>query len=353
MNKKVLSLLLCGLLVMPLAGCELRINGKEIFSTEPEEKIEEKLPVEEEEQEEIIEHERKYTDEQVVRAVNVGTYTLTINTTGEEIEYTIEEVINGLYADPLYVVSYLSDVDQYKVMITDNGTGRYITVVIDETSLAIKQLCEDNDVYEEDEANNKLAQMVYDNIYLKNKGNGVEAEKKNEQQNKQKEVPQGKCIYCNGPLKDSDKKSVCSSCKNDPMAQSKGKHMESTAPYGRCPKCNAAHASEKDYQGDYCDDCFAKIKQEEYNEKHKYGDCIDCGVYLTKNQASSYGGRCPDCYAKHYGDNDTNMGSCDRCGDRVDLDHTNEGWGYSHLCSACTGELQMQESQQDATPWAG
>ena len=95
------------------------------------------------------------------------------------------------------------------------------------------------------------------------------------------------------------------------------------------------------------------VKEEEKKEKHQYGDCKDCGVYLTKNQASSYGGRCPDCYAKYYGDNDTHMGSCERCGDRVDMDYTNSGWGYNHLCSGCTGELQMQESQEDATPWAG
>lgn len=173
--------------------------------------------------------------------------------------------------------------------------------------------------------------------------------KKEEKKETKEEIPEGTCIYCDGPLKDTDKKSVCSNC----VEQMGGMTFESQAPYGRCPKCNCANASDKGYQGDYCDDCFAAIKEEEYKEKHQYGDCQDCGVYLTKNQASSYGGRCPDCYAKYYGDNDTHMGSCERCGDRVDMDHTNSGWGYNHLCSGCTGELQMQESQEDATPWAG
>ena len=35
--KKILCLLLCGALILPLAGCELTINGKQIFSTEPQE----------------------------------------------------------------------------------------------------------------------------------------------------------------------------------------------------------------------------------------------------------------------------------------------------------------------------
>ena len=141
---------------------------------------------------------------------------------------------------------------------------------------------------------------------------------------------------------------------DDPMASTNGKHMENTAPYGRCPSCNAAHASDKGYQGDYCDDCYAAIKQKEYEEKHQYGDCTDCGVYLSKNQSQLYGGRCPDCYAKYYGDNDTHMGSCERCGERVDLDHTNDGWGYNHLCSACTGELQeLENNAEEYNPYAG
>ena len=186
-----------------------------------------------------------------------------------------------------------------------------------------------------------------------NKSEAKKETKKEVKKETKKEQPKATCIYCNGPLKDSDKKSVCSNCKDDPMAPSKGKHMESTAPYGRCPSCNGANASDKSYQGNYCDDCYAAIKQKEYEEKHQYGDCTDCGVYLSKNQSQLYGGRCPDCYAKYYGDNDTHMGSCERCGERVDLDHTNDGWGYNHLCSACTGELQMQESMEDSSPYAG
>lgn len=217
---------------------------------------------------------------------------------------------------------------------------------------------------EEENENSKLFEFSLGDFTFKSEENEVEQETekeeatnetKNETKSNEEEntVIEGTCIYCDGPLEADDKKSVCKDCLNDPMAPSKGKHMESTAPYGRCPNCNAANASDKGYQGDYCDECFAKIKEEEYNEKHKYGDCIDCGVYLSKNQSQLYGGRCPDCYAKYYGDNDTHMGSCERCGERVDLDHTNDGWGYNHLCSACTGELQMQESMEDDNPYAG
>ena len=325
MNKKIICLLLCSLLTVSLTGCDshITINGKEIFSFNSDEKEEEK------EQEQQQTYERNYTDEQVINAVKDGTYTLTLTDTGEQHVFSFEEVLNKMYKDPLYVVSFSYGTGMYRVMITDNGTGEYVTVEINETMLQIVQVCSDNVIYKDESAKNKFLDIVY-NMFL----NG--------------ELTDDKEQATNDIATEEQKKTD-----NNTKDQEGGMTFESQAPYGRCPMCNAANASDKGYQGDYCDDCFTKIKQEEYEEKHKYGDCIDCGVYLTKNQSELYGGRCPDCYARYYGDNDTHMGSCDRCGDRVDLDHTNEGWGYQHLCSACTGELQELESLGDSNPYAG
>lgn len=360
MNKKIITLLLSGLLIIPLTGCNLVINGKEIFNfsiNKSEEEIEEK------DKKEVIENteeERGFDDETIINMVKQGEYTLLIEQ--QEVDkFIINDIINKIFENPTWKVNRVGN-NQYEIVITDTD-NEYIYFSLDLSTgvIEVTKLQKDNVLYEGENAKNKFANILLE-LSDKTKKETTTKEKENKKEQKKKEETVNKGFYkgedgmyhcdkCHEvPSKEEYNSGVCDNCKDDPMRDG---HMESVAPYGRCPKCNCANASDKGYQGDYCDDCFAKIKEEEYKEKHQYGDCIDCGVYLLKNQATLYGGRCPDCYARYYGDTDTNMGSCDRCGERVDLDHTNDGWGYQHLCGACTGELQMQENEQDSNPYAG
>ena len=161
MNKKINSLILSGLIVITLTGCDanLTFNGKEIINFSTDKKIEQRT-----EDNNIYEQkntEREYTDEQVIAAVKTGEYTLSLNESGEEYIFKIEKLINCLYSNPLYIVSYKGN-GIYKVIVSDDGTGDYITFDVSETSLNVCQICIDNVIYNNDNAKEELLNIVYE-----------------------------------------------------------------------------------------------------------------------------------------------------------------------------------------------
>ena len=354
MKRRALALVLAGLLVIPMTGCNanVRLFGKEIFTIDDKQGQDH---IEPDTQDRIEPNAQTPSKDEVLSLLISGNYTLSVD--GVDYVYRTEDMLNVLLDDkPIYNIE-LYEGTQYLVQAINEDETKFVTFLVDTTSSAIgiAEFYYDNQLTTGDSASIVMATTIYNDYF--NESTGVLEKKQPTTEEKQPKsgsssnIPEGTCIYCDGKLEDDDKKSVCKKC----LEQMGGMTFESDAPYGRCPSCNGANASDKSYQGHYCDDCFAKIKEEEYKEKHQYGDCVDCGIVLTKRQAESYGGRCPECYARYYDPNfdNSNMGHCERCGEDVDMRYTNEGWGYSNLCSSCTCELQAEESASDYTPWAG
>lgn len=357
MNKKILSLVLCGIISMPMVGCNLNI-------TTPSN--EENVPKQYVEQQPVYEQEREYSDEEIIYFAEAGVYTISIDGYGEY-EYEFGEVLNALFGEPQYSVQPpVGDSEWYKLSVKGNASDMLLVMNVNFDDLEIAKLHVDGQMYEGIDALDKfgkvIAQLILDgklstegkeiNNYEKN----TEQKEEPKQEEKKEETKQE---TNNGFYKGSDGQYHCNQCGTVPSKEEYNSGScatcNGTAKYGHCPRCNVVLDGDKAHQWGYCDSCFADVKAEDWAEKTKYGYCVDCGVILTKNQAESYGDRCAECYAKHYDPNfdSNNLGHCDRCGELVDMRYTNEGWGYNNLCSACTGQLQEQESMEDWSPYAG
>ena len=115
---------------------------------------------------------------------------------------------------------------------------------------------------------------------------------------KKQKVVEGTCIYCNGPLKDSDKKSVCSSCKSK---------MNSTK---QCTYCRSSIIN---------DDGNGICKECEYESWSWH--CTHCDSALTQSEYDEGSGMCGSCkYAYKYKQNNSPYGICDLCGDSITRD---------------------------------
>lgn len=182
------------------------------------------------------------------------------------------------------------------------------------------------------------------------------------------EIPEGTCIYCDGPLDADDKKSVCDTCKNDPQING---HFESEAPYGRCKGCNCAlledgqtycsQCNEKtgtvcavcgtslrhyhelgSWKDDFCSQKCENKWYEEYARTNQKAYCSYCGKETTVGQAETYGGCCSEiCAVNQEGDafeeweDQYPNGQCGWCNGYI-TDEAAGKYGYGSMCSkAC------------------
>ena len=115
------------------------------------------------------------------------------------------------------------------------------------------------------------------------------------QETKKQEVVEGTCIYCDGPLKDTDKKSVCSFCKSK---------MNSTK---QCTYCRSTIID---------DDGNGICKECEYESWSWH--CTHCDSALTQSEYDEGSGMCGSCkYAYEYKQNNSPYGICDLCGESI------------------------------------
>lgn len=195
----------------------------------------------------------------------------------------------------------------------------------------------------------------------------------NDKRTVKEKIPEGTCIYCDGPLDADDKKSVCDTCKNDPQING---HFESEAPYGRCKGCNCAlledgqvycsQCNEKtgtvcavcgvalrhyhelgSWKDDFCSQECENHWYEEYARTNQKAYCSYCGKETTVGQTETYGGCCSEIcavnqegYAFEDWEAEYPNGQCGWCNGRIS-DQAAGKYGYGSMCSqACEDAYQ-------------
>lgn len=148
--------------------------------------------------------------------------------------------------------------------------------------------------YDEEQPPSKF-DIILDENFIKEK---VEPEPEPQPKVEEKKVVLGTCIYCNGPLKDSDKKSVCSSCKTK---------INTTA---KCTYCRSTITG-NDSNG-ICKEC-------EYETWSWH--CTHCDAALTQSEYDEGSGMCGSCkYKYEYKQKNSPYGICDLCGESITRD---------------------------------
>ena len=291
MHRKMLCLLLCGVLAFPLAGCELTINGKQIFSTEHQE------------EEHIKEEKKTYSMDEIIEAIKIGKYSLKID--GEVVDtFIVEDIMNKIYEEPYWTGSLI---DEHTVIITvynkrDDRT-KYISISadLDTGELQVVELLSDK-LYTDDEAKEKFTEML---VEISDK-----VEKKQETEKKEEKKTEKK-----KETKKSD-------------SQEGGMTFESQAPYGRCLGCNCALTK----SGAYCSQCneltgfrcaTCQVPLRHYHELGKWEDdfcsnecmnhwyeeyartnqkayCMYCGKETTVGMTEQWFGCCSEICAVNY-----------------------------------------------------
>ena len=248
--KKILCLLLCGALILPLAGCERTINGKQIFSTEPQEEHTEEEYVEEE----------TYTIDKIIEMVKAGEYSLLMD--GQVVDkFIIQDMMNKLYEEPYWTGSLI---DEYNAHITVYNKQvektEYVkfNLNLQTGELIVVELLKDGKVLFDDEARTEFADML---VEISDKVEKKAEENETEKKETKKKETDVKLDY------------VCAQC---------GKQMYKSM-------LNSKH--ENDFCSVKCQDKWYAT-QKEMNEK-KY-NCLWCGAAMNEHQYNTWNGCCSE-----------------------------------------------------------
>lgn len=249
MNKKILSLILCILLLTTITGCNanLTVNGKEIINSSSNNQPTEHQHIDEPNIHE--KDEREYTDDDIIYFAEEGTYTLYVE--DESYEFKIKEVINVVYNNPLYSVTYTGN-GWYKLIIMEKDSDDYFTMEVSYDELEIVQVCIDGVVYNGEKGRGKLADKVYKLICDGKLGNYKQEENKEEPKQEEQKVNKGFYIGSDGMY--------------------------------HCNKCHSV-PSKEEYNSGVCDSC---------NKPEEQFHCMYCGGLTDESTWNKWGGCCSE-----------------------------------------------------------
>ena len=322
MKKRILSLIMMGMLVVPMVGCNasVKLFGKEIFSS-TDTAVEEKYAPSEstpKEQPTVVE----YTDEDILEMLVTGEYTLTINE--ESFVYKTEDMLLALYDGEIqYYVEHYQNA-QYLIQIIDKNNENFVTFIVHTDTLAIDivELNHNGQYLEGQDASQALSEVVYSELFNPEDGTLTKKQqttKEEQKENTSKEEPK----------------------KEEPKKEQPKEEKKQEAPK-TCKWCYTNQLPSGSGENDKCQEC----QEENWNFY-----CGDCGKSMSLEEYWSYGhdtGFCPSCYDKYIQattpqedtSDDYKHYYCDRCG--KDCTFTNflqefEGWGI--ICEGCLLDL--------------
>lgn len=256
MNKKILCLLLCGVLIFPLTGCDSRltINGKDVFNFTDNK--------EEEVTEETTDN--TYTVDEIIEIVKVSKYTLRLD--GEVVDvFVVQDIINAVFKESYWVGTMLDEnnfrITVYSSTDTNNENTEHISFIVNLTTGRI-EVCElliDGKVYSDDDASAKFAEIMAelsDNVVKKEE---VTSEKKKTTEKKKEE--------------DIKLDYVCAQC-NKQMYKS---------------MLSSKH--ENDFCSTTCQDKWYATQRELNEKKYK---CEWCGTAMNQYQYDKWFGCCSE-----------------------------------------------------------
>lgn len=330
MKKRILSLIMMGMLIVPMVGCNanVKILGKEVFTMEEnkqEEQVQEENGYSQHEEGNKYSQQQKDFDEyEVLSWLLDGDYTLNIDNV--PYVYNTEDMLTALFDNQQeYQVSRYTN-SSYLIQVINENQDMFVTFRVEDLNqtgasfdIAIVEVFYDGYLYEEVDASNALAQIVYEELFNSEDGTltkkqQITKEEKNPSENEQKQ-----------------------SKKEEPKKEEKKQEVPKT-----CKWCYTNQLPSEAGDEDKCKEC----QEENWNFY-----CGDCGKSMSLNEYWSYGhdtGFCPPCYDKYIQattptedtSDDHKHYYCDRCG--VDVTFKNflqNIEGFDYLCEGCLLEL--------------
>jgi hypothetical protein len=325
MNKKCISLLSSGLLILSLTGCNasVKLFGKEVFTVDEnkQEQVQEKSYPQHGEGNKY--QQKEFDENEVLSWLLDGDYTLNVN--GDTFVYNTEEMLIALFDNQQeYQISKYGE-SSYLIQVINKNQDMFITFMVEDLNqqgasydIVIVEVFYDGYLYEEN-ASNVMAQVVYEEIFnpedgtLTKKQQVTKEEKKSskEEQKQSKEEPK----------------------KEEPKQEKKQETPKT------CKWCYTNQLPSGAGENDKCKEC----QQECWNFI-----CTYCNKNMSLEEYHSYGedtGMCPSCYDKYLQEttqveDDHKHYYCDRCG--VDVTFKNflqNIEGFDYLCEGCLLEL--------------
>lgn len=304
MNKKIFALLLSGMMIIPMTGCNahLTIGGKEIFNFSDEKEVQQEI---------THEHnvdERKYTDEEILSSLKEGTFV--VNYKDTEYKFILETLLNELYEDTTYTVTYIGN-NVYNIQVgnSDNSKFMEFELIGGTTTLSIVSYYDGNTLYTDEDANAMFTNTIAELIENEDIGNKEEEVKEEPKKEEEKEEPKQE--------KKQETPKICKWCYTNQLPSGSNEN-------DKCQEC------QQENWNFYCNDCGKSMTLEEYwSYGHDTGFCPPC--YDKYIQATTTPEETVDDHKHYY---------CDRCG--KDVTFLNflqdfEGWGI--ICEGCLLEL--------------
>lgn len=261
MKRKLLCLVLCGVMTFPLAGCELTINGKKIFGKEEEkQQIVIQPPATKEEPTPA----QQYTEEELIRMVKEGSYSLKLD--GVVVDtFVVRDVIDAVYPEQHWTATATGNEARITVYTSSditNADTEYMQFKVDLTTgkMEIIEVKMDGIEYTGADARAIFVDIL---AQLSDKVNTEQPQQPKQEAKKEEKK------------KEADVKLdyVCAQC---------GKQMYKSM-------LNGSH--ENDFCSTTCQDKWYTT-QREMNEK-KY-NCLWCGAAMNEHQYNTWNGCCSE-----------------------------------------------------------
>lgn len=318
MKKRILALVLAGMLSVPMIGCNTNVTlfGKEIIKVEePPQQEEEKVTPPQDD------GFAQYDEGEILNRFKTAEYTLRVE--GVPFVYTLEDVVNALFdGNVRYEVEHYEGTT-YTVQASDVNCQRFVTYIVDmvEEDMLCIELYWNNQFYQGTEANDLFPYVVYEEIF--NPEDGTLTKKQQVAKEEQKQE--------------------ANTSKEQPKETKKEKKQETPK---TCQWCHTNQLPSGAGTNDKCKEC----QQESWNF-----DCNDCGKNMSIDEYWSYGhdtGFCPSCYDKYaksqyeqeQSDTDHKCYYCDRCGKDITYKNfvqnfTEGGYNFDFICEGCLLDL--------------
>ena len=325
MKKRILSLIMMGMLVVPMVGCNanVKILGKEVFTME-ENKQEEQVQEENghpqhEEGNKYSQQQKDFDEYEVLSWLLDGDYTLNINNV--PYVYNTEDMLTALFDNQQeYQISRYTN-SSYLIQVINKNQDMFVTFRVEDLNqtgasfdIAIVEVFYDGYLYEEVDASNALAQIVYEELFNSEDGTLTKKQQITKEEKKPSESEQKQSKEEPKQEKKQETPKTCKWCYTNQLPSGAGEN-------DKCKEC------QEENWNFICTYCNKNMSLEEY---HSYGE--DTGM-------------CPSCYDKYLqettqSEDDHKHYYCDRCG--VDVTFKNflqNIEGFDYLCEGCLLEL--------------
>lgn len=327
MNRKCVSLLSSGLLILSLTGCDasVKLFGKEILSVdEKQEQVQEQVP-QDNGYPQYDTRQEDFDEYEVLGWLLDGDYTLNINNV--PYVYNTEDMLTALFDNKQeYQISRYTN-SSYLIQVINENQDMFVTFRVEDLNqsgasfdIAIVEVFYDGYLYEEVDASNALAQIVYEELFNPEDGTLTKKQQITKEETK--------------PSENEQKQSKKEEPKKEEPKQEKKQEAPKT-----CKWCYTNQLPSGAGENDKCTEC----QQENWNFI-----CTYCNKNMSLEEYHSYGedtGMCPSCYDKYLQEttqveDDYKHYYCDRCG--VDVTFKNflqNIEGFDYLCEGCLLEL--------------